>query len=426
MNKLVKIASLTTLIVLLSGCNNLNNLNTPVNPKIDETIEIVNDSSIKSISDITSIAFEWQKVDDPRVIGYNFYRANLLSDTRNLKLVKSIKNRYATHYVDTNLEPNTKYIYQISSITQDGVESKTTNAYTAQTLPRIATLTFVQAISNLPNRIKIVWRPHEDRRVEYYKIEKFNTTLNDWVTLSTVKGRLQVEYLDTNLDNKESCKYRVTAYTFNDVASLPSEAVVATTKPLPLSPSNITASTNIAKQIEVKWEPSSTEDVIKYAIYRSPFESFGFSKEKEVSSDTLTYLDNINEDGKAYYYKIYSVDKDALQSTTKVDATKGITLKKPSKPMITLAQIQGNKAILNWTPGDNRATSYTVYKRIKLSFWEYKTVKITDIKALRFEDTDIISGVEYKYSIQANDEYGLISEKTDEASLILPQSKIIK
>lgn len=426
MTKLMKIASSTALIVLLSGCTNLNNgLQEPITPKIDETIEVINNNSIKTISDITSIAFEWQRVDDPRVIGYNFYRAPMLSETRNLKLIKTINNRYATHFVDTNLEPNTKYIYQISSKTKDGIESKTTSSYVAQTLPTIIPVSFVQAISDLPNRIKIVWRPHDDIRVNYYKIQKFNLNTNEWTNLATVEGRLQVEYIDTDLDNNETGKYRVTAYTFNDISSLPSEGVVAKTKPLPNSPQNITASQDQPKRIDLKWEASTNDDVVKYAIYRSPFKTVGFSKLVDVNADTLSYVDNINIDGKEYFYKVFAIDKDALQSNEKADSIKGVTLNKPAKPIITLAQIQGNKAILNWTAGDKRATSYTVYKRIKLNFWEYKTVKFSAIKDLRFEDTDIISGVEYKYSIQANDDYGLISDKTDEASLVLPQTKIL-
>ena len=101
----------------------------------------------------------------------------------------------------------------------------------------------------------------------------------------------------------------------------------------------------------------------------------------------------------------------------------GKTLGKPAKPIITLAQIQGNKAILNWKAGDNRAISYNIKKRIKLNFFEYKTVNFNNINDSRFEDTDILSGVEYKYSVEANDEFGLVSDKTDETSLTIPKLK---
>ncbi|WP_226896416.1 hypothetical protein [Poseidonibacter ostreae] len=427
MTKLMQTTSLTALLLLLSGCSNLNNnLNAPIKPKIDETLEVIDNNSLKSISDMTAIAFEWKKVDDARVIGYNFYRANMHKDGRRLKLIESVNNKYTTHFVDTELEPNTKYVYQISSKAANGIESNTTNAYITQTLPRIVPVSFVQALSDLPNRIKIIWRPHPDLRVEYYKVEKFNSTLNEWNTEKKVKGRLQSEYIDTSLDNNESFRYRVTAYTFEDVSTNPSEVVTAKTKALPIGVQNLKATSDEPKKIILGWEPSVTSDIIKYEIHRSSIKSFGFNKIKEVNNNTFAFVDQIEEDGKEYYYKVISVDKDNLKSSSKVDAVKGSSLNKPAKPTITLAQIQGSKAILNWTVSDNRAISYNVYKKTMLNFFESKTEKFTDVKDLRFEDNNIITGVEYKYSIQANDTYGLMSEKTDEASLILPKIPVKK
>ena len=57
MTTLMKTTSLTAFLLLLSGCSSLNNLGTPAKPKVDETLEVINNESIKSISDITSIAF---------------------------------------------------------------------------------------------------------------------------------------------------------------------------------------------------------------------------------------------------------------------------------------------------------------------------------------------------------------------------------
>jgi len=421
MTTLMKTTSLTAFLLLLSGCSSLNNLGTPAKPKVDETLEVINNQSIKSISDITSIAFEWQKVNDPRVVGYNFYRANMHKDGRRLKLIKELDNRYTTHFVDTELEPNTKYVYQISSKGMNGFESKTTKAYVAQTAARALPVSFVQGISDLPNRIKLVWRPHQDLRIEHYEVERFDPSINNWKLLKRIKGRLNAEYIDDRLGNNETHRYRVTAYTFEDIATQPSKIVTAKTKPLPIGPQSIQATVDQPKKIVLTWDASPTEDVLKYIIYRSSFESIGYTKLKEVSKNTLDYTDQIDTDGKTYFYKIYSHDKDHLRSSDKINAVRGMTLNKPAKPVITLAQIQGNKAILNWTAGDKRAMSYNVYKTTEISFWEKKTEKFTDIKALRFEDHNIINGVQYKYSIQSNDEYGLMSEKTDDAELILPK-----
>lgn len=428
MNRYLQTIFLGASIALFStGCTtNLNNAFNPSSPKINQTLEVVDFDSIRSIPDIDSIAFEWKKVDDPNVIGYNFYRANMHKDGRKLILIDQINNKYITHFVDKNLEPNTKYVYQITAKANDGSESKSTIAYTVQTLPRLEAVSFVQALSELPNRIKLVWRPHENQRISHYEVEKLNTKDNKWSKLAKIDGRLNVEYIDYKLDNNATFTYRIIAYTHDNIASMPSEQVTATTKPLPLAATNVMASQDQPKKIILTWNLSSTPDVVKYEILRSPFRSLGFSKIYETDSQTTNFIDMIDEDGKEYFYKVISIDKDLLKSKDNLDSIKGITLTKPAKPIMTLAQIQGNKAILNWNAGDNRAISYNIYKETKIGFFNSKLEKFTDIKDLRFEDTDIISGVEYKYTIQSNDEYGLMSEQTDSANLILPKKEILQ
>ena len=88
---------------------------------------------------------------------------------------------------------------------------------------------------------------------------------------------------------------------------------------------------------------------------------------------------------------------------------------------MTLAQIQGEKAILNWQAGDNRTISYIIHKKIKEDLFNFKYETFSNITDLRFEDQDIIRGVEYTYTLQAVDEFGILSEKTSETTLILPK-----
>lgn len=325
MKNLMKTILLTTSILLLSGCTNvMDSINPPTKPKVDNSIEVVNYNSIRTIPDMINVGFEWEKVNDPRVIGYNFYRTEIDKGSKELKLVKVIDNKYATHYVDKGLEPKTRYAYQISSRIEGGIESKTTDAYIVQTLPRIVPVDFVQAISNLPNSVKLVWNPHPDKRVGYYRIEKYNTLINQWILLKTIRNRLQVEYLDTGLDNNSSYKYRVKAFSFDDVESAPSKVVVAKTKPLPVSPTNV-RTTNNTKKIVVSWGASPTNDVVKYVVYRSNFRLLGYTKVKEVNKNTFEYIDNTESTGKSYYYKVLAVDKDGLESSSGVEPVQGLS-----------------------------------------------------------------------------------------------------
>jgi PBP1b-binding outer membrane lipoprotein LpoB len=100
MTNWIKISSALLLILLISGCST-KNLGEGNKPKIDETLEVIDSNSIRTISGMTAVAFEWQKVDDSRVTGYNLYRANLNEESTKLKLVKFIENRYSSHYLDS-------------------------------------------------------------------------------------------------------------------------------------------------------------------------------------------------------------------------------------------------------------------------------------------------------------------------------------
>ena len=425
MTKLMKLTSLTVLVLLVSGCTNKVNLSQIKAPKIDESLEVIDSSSIRSISDMNSIALEWRKVDDPRVVGYHFYRANMQKDGAKLKLIDTLENRYKTHYLDEDLEPNTKYVYKISAATKGEVESKTTNDYVVTTLPKFEGVSFIQAISNLPRQIKIIWRPHQNERVNSYKIERTSPQTSEWEEVGTVIGRLQAEFIDEDLDDNVIYNYRVTSISFDDIESQASKIVKAQTKPLPEGILSLKATNDLPRKITLNWKPSESSDVIKYNIYRSTNANNFFDIVKVVNTQTLEFNDFVNEDGKVYFYKVSSVDKDGLESDLNINSVMGVTLSKLNKPIITLAQIQGEKAILNWQAGDKRAVSYNIIKKIKENFFKSKTLKIEGIKALRYEDKDIVRGVEYSYAIQSVDEFGIVSEMTNKTELVLPKLKAL-
>jgi len=421
MKKLIKISSSILLVLFVSGCQVQNNLTTPAKPKIDTSIETVKSDSLRSIPDITSIAFEWQKVDDPRVDRYYLYRANMQEDGQKFKRVQEIENRYTTHFSDQELQPNTQYTYAIAAATKKGFESRPTSSYTVTTLPRLDAVSYIQAISDLPRQIKILWRPHESQRIEKYTLEKTSPSTSRWSKLKTVKGRLNIEYIDSDLKDNVVYMYRVTARTFDGIDTLPSEIVKAQTKSLPHGAENLVATNNQPRKITLNWEPSKSNDIIKYKVYSSTRANGSFKERALVSNDTLSYDDLVNEDGKILFYKVTAIDKDFLETSLNMNAVMGSTLIKITKPIMTLAQIQGERAILNWQSGDERTVSYIVHKKIKEDLFNYKTEKYTNITDVRYEDQDIIRGVEYTYTLQAVDEFGILSDKTNETTLILPK-----
>lgn len=376
------------------------------------------------IPGMKSIGLEWVGTTEENTLGYHIYRSQLQKDGEKLTRVASLEDRYARHYLDDGLEPETEYIYSISVIGKDGMESAPSRSVPVKTLPLFESVSFIAAQDTLPRKVRIVWRPHDNQAVASYIVEKNTPSQSKWTKVATVKHRLNAEYIDKDLKDKEIYSYRIRAVTFDGIVSKPSKIVKATTKPLPLAPTNIEATTNEPRKIIVRWEPSEQEDKVGYNIYVSDSADGSFGRLQQAKRDDNTFVHMINNDNVTKYYKITTVDKDDLESDIKLQSvTMGRTLSAPSQPVITLAQINADKVILNWTKGDDRAVSYNIYKTIKRGFFESETKVIKNVADLRVEDEDIVRGVEYQYAIQAVDEHNLVSEKTSSTSLSMPKLK---
>ena len=417
--KLLYSISLIALIALFSGCTK--QLNPAAKPKIDPNLPVVDSNYIKMIPDIKAVALEWKSIDVVGAKGYYLIRADIQEGGK-FKRVATIDNKYTTHYLDKKLQPNSRYGYKIALFMKDGREAPASSSVEVQTLPNLESVSLIETISDLPRQIKILWRPHTNERVEKYIIQRSSPTKAEWKTIKTIKDRLKVEYIDDELGDNETYLYRIKVKTFDKIVSRPSVISQATTKALPGQISGLQATTNLPKRIQLSWGSSESIDVVKYNIYRSNSATGYYSKVTSAPADHNRFDDMVEEDGKIYFYKITSVDKDGLESKKdEITPTMGSTLSKPTTPKITLAQIQGNKLILNWQAGDTRTVSYNIFKKSKNGWVSSKTIVIPNVSGLRYEDNDVVRGVEYTYSMEAIDEYGLISKRSDEVTSKLPK-----
>jgi len=407
------------LVVLFSGCQQ--DITTPTKPKIDESLPVVELSSIRHIPDITAIALEWGKIDIPRASGYYIIRANMQTDGK-FKRVAEVENKFATHFLDKNLSANSKYAYKISLVTKNNFESRASDTVVVSTLPNFESVSLIEAISDLPRQIKVLWRPHSSPRVEKYIIERTSPSASKWKEIATVESRLNAEYIDLDLKDNEIFMYRIKAVTFDGIVSNISKIASATTKALPRQIGQLEATRDLPRKIQLSWNKADVKDLYYYNIYRSTTPTGSYKKIVKVHNDHNRYDNLVNEDGKIYFYKITTVDKDELESEKDdIVPVMGSTLAKPQMPQITLAMIEGNKMILNWISNDDRTVSYNIYKTSKENWVSTNETLIPNVSGLRFEDPDVVRGIEYGYRLQAVDSNGLLSDTTDKSTLMLPK-----
>ncbi|BBG66076.1 putative fibronectin domain-containing lipoprotein [Hydrogenimonas sp.] len=366
---------------------------------------------------MTSVGFEWKMIPSARIEGYMLYRLDPGSRDGKLKRVATISDRYSSHYVDENLKPGSLYIYQMSTYTSDGFESLQSEPVRVKTAPMVPSVSFLRAIANLPERIKLIWRPHQDMRVTGYVIER--TTVAEpgkWQEIAEVQNRLSAEYIDRQIKQEEVYVYRVRVKLCNGLVSGPSTAVKAITKPLPKPPLHLTATQDLPRSIHLEWQPSPTPDVVYYKVYRSPFaNAFYIYRAK---TDKTFFDDRVDDDGKIYYYKVSAVDKDGLESPIPDVPVMGSTLTRPSPPTITAAKTAFSQGIIIWEPGDDRAEKYDVIR----THWEglsRETRTFTNIYGNKFVDKFMKPGIKYTYRVVEIDRNGLRSEPSEAVELYI-------
>jgi len=422
----MKLSILTTLcaasLLFLSGCAGL----TPT-PKekvvVDSTLPTVTLTKNGIITDMKTVAFEWKSISDPRVEGIYVYKKSPKDKaSKELKYYDTINTRYSTHYVDRAVEPDTKYSYafRVFTKTSQGVNSK---VFVVNTLPVLQSVSWIHSIGGLPRMAKIIWRPHVSERVASYIIERKTFSDKEWHKIDELSGRLNAEYIDKGLEDNQVYMYRIRVKTYDGIISTPSQIVKSVTKPLPISVTNIQATKNLPKEIRVTWSPSTQKDFARYYLYRS--DDIDGSYELIAKLYNPKFTDKIDEDGKAYFYRVSVVDKDGLESEHDKNTVMGTTLAKPNAPAVVEAKLVGSKIELRWDKSDPRTTSYIIMKKTKKGWFDEVNKEYKGIKKTFFVDSDIKPNTLYVYRVYSVDKNAIVSEPSIEVQIKTPESKEI-
>lgn len=407
------VTSCAVSLLILSGCGG-----TPTpksEPLVDESLPIIKLTKNGTKSDINAIALEWGAITDPRVRGVYIYKGALgEKDPKEVTFYETINSRFTTHYLDTKIKPDTEYTYQFKVYSQEA-EGLSSTAKIIKSLPMMDSVTWIYAVTGMPRSAKIIWRPHSNQKVKSYKIQRRELTSTEWSDIAVVEGRLSAEYIDKSLNDKYTYIYRIRALTYDNLTSKPSEEVKVLTKPLPQDVENITATKKLPKKIEINWDKSTVQDFFVYFLYRSSSVDGSYSILAKIKDNT--FVDNIEEDGQTYFYRVSAVDKDSLESKHEEESIQGSTLVKPKAPDLVEAKLDKEIVKISWSVAEKRVKTYIVQKRYKKSFFDEAIEDFEAIKGLEFIDSEIKADTTYFYKVFSVDEFGIKSDASIEVEL---------
>ncbi len=402
MKNFQRLISSAFLALFLSACSLVN-----AQKELQVSEHLPRIDSVQTISDMTSIAFEWESQAQHDIKGFYLYRG--ADGEPEMKHIATIEDKYQTHFVDRGLQPSTKYFYTMKTYNDTGYISAKGATIEARTAERVAGLPFVQSIKGLPHKIKLIWRPHPDVRVNAYVIERAKEN-GEFKVLAEVKNRLSAEYIDDDLKPNQLFRYRVSAKTFDGVLSKPSEVMSATTKALPPRVEYVSATTKTARKIIVSWEKREIKDFSHYKVYASSSKYLPTTLLAKVRGNKYEHI--INEAGETRYYKVSAVDTDGLESELQETAVLGRTLEAPKAPQITNAFFSEAGVELEWKNNDARAVKYIVKR-----YGGSGDMVFREIKELKFKDGSAAAGQKYSYEVIAVDGNDLESKPSDRVNL---------
>ncbi len=189
----------------------------------DVTLPVIH--NVKKVVGRSSVGFEWPSLAKyPRVTGVNIYRAKAKPGINQVYIkIATVPNRFATHFVDTNIEPGTKYFYTFT--TYSGLnESIHGDIVPVLTKPPYKAIKVISATVVAKDTVKLLWIPSSEPMIYKYIIER-KTDNSKWFYLTTVKGRLYPEYIDATAFRGHSYSYRIIAKDAYGVSSYVSNVV---------------------------------------------------------------------------------------------------------------------------------------------------------------------------------------------------------
>ncbi len=419
MKSLIATILSVALALWLSGCEGKNfgfsNLSLPKMsvPSLDMSSKVLDRNlptveGLKIKSSLSEVALEWKPVRKKHIAGYRIFRNN---DEGGFTLIQTIPDPYVAHYTDINTNQHKYNRYMVSVFTDDGRVSLGKKIRISKIAKPLAPLPFVTTVSNLPNRIKLLWRIHPDPRVTGYLIERLDPATKTWQKIARVDKRLSVEYIDKNVQPGRSYQYRVFALAGDrdSVRSPASKVVTGKSKFLPPPIRGLKATTNLARKVELIWKKSPQPDIDHYNIYASNFVDGIFTLIGRTRA--LNFTDKFDNDGEIRFYKVTAVDVDGLESTKAIKAVRGMTLGHLKAPIITSAKVINNKVELKWQNQDSRSVAYNIYKSY-WDGWRVKKIKIKGFKQTTFVDPNIKPDTDYTYYVKAVDANGIESLKS--------------
>lgn len=370
------------------------------------------------------VVVKWKHQDtDGDMAGFYVSRSNSVSQGyKRLNLV--LQSKKSIEFVDFQADANSTNYYVVTAVDTAGNERSSIPVYAVMkdTIPPAFPRGLIAKVDTLKKMavVTLRWQQNTEKDLKGYRVYSSNhpsgklleitptlllkdTVFRDTIPLQTLTKK--VEYRVTAVD------YHYNHSRFSEKLEVKRPDIIRPSAPL------ITLLTTDNKSITVKWQPSASNDIKAYNLYRRE-ENKEWVRVKSFQGNelkTLTYKDPAVKEGQTYEYTIEVMDEEGLVSERSpgvVQTLVGSVYVEEAPELKAIFDSEKKKVILTW-----RLAKYANYQLVVFrSFDKHPLQPIATVASNQKEFAELLlTKGEYSYVVKAilpNGKQSLFSAKT--------------
>ncbi len=257
---------------------------------------------------VKQIALTWAASKLEEVEGYNIYWAP--EKDGQYSLLKKISGRENSSYLDSSrgfdqLADGKTYYYKLTAYNKVDAESIPV-AVSATTKPRPQKPAGLKGQSAKIKEVPLEWQANPEKDITVYYVYQSTGEKDDFSRVGKVD---KTSYVDKNLKDGATYRYRIQAEDKDGLLSDQSDIISVSTKPRPQAPEGLQGKYE-GGRAELSWSSNKETDISHYVIYEKSF----FNLEKLAEVKGINHTDTSLVKGKNRTYVVTAVDRDGLES----------------------------------------------------------------------------------------------------------------
>lgn len=370
------------------------------------------------------VVLKWKHQDsDGDMAGFYVSRSNSVSQGyKRLNLV--LQSKKSSEFVDFQADVNGTNYYIVTAVDTAGNERSSIPTYAVMkdTIPPAFPRGLIAKVDTLKKMavVTLRWQQNTEKDLKGYRVYSSNHPSGKLLEITRTLLLKDTVYRDTiplRILTKK-VEYRVAAVDYHYNHSRFSEKLEVKRPDIirPIAPL-ITSLTTDAKSITVKWQPSVSNDIKAYNLYRRE-ENKEWVRVKSFQGNelsVLTYKDPAVKEGQTYEYSIEVMDEEGLVSERSPGVAQtvvGSVYLEEAPELKAVFDNEKKKVILTW-----RLVKYANYQLIVFRSFEKRPLQpIATIASTQKEFADLLlTKGEYSYVVKAvlpSGKQSLFSAKT--------------